>query len=217
MKKFVLFLILGLIALQSMSFALIRDNNIEWRSTRVYIPVTQMSGFVAQNGADEGAPVLEELGSTGIVGMNCAAEGDQVSHFMPVPRDMDVSQPVYFRTHYSIEPGEACAGTDVVTWEVKYSLISEDGTIVNAAAGLDTAVVYDTYTATTAEAWTLSPWGKLNTSTSEAYALSLSVEMDAETGISDLTTTGIYLMGLELEYTPRRTAINGMAREAARD
>jgi len=222
-KRFLLILMIFSLALASISFALIRDNNVEWRSGRIFISAPEFAGYVAQNGVDDGAPVLAEIGSLGIVGLTMAATGDSVSTYFPVPRDIDIEERIYFRIHYTLSTNEATTGTEEATWIVTYDITAENAQFAAASTVLSTAIAADVYTATTWEAWTKTPWGYIDGLTiTEAQFLAVNVEFgDAQYGLYGTFDTdfagSLYLLGLELEYTPRRCAVLPHGFEANRE
>ena len=164
------------------------------------------AGTVAETGVDtiivsaaDNDAVLEEIDSTGIMGLKMNNNGDSVNHLCPLPSDVDRYNPVYVYVRW-------CSGssttTDSVLWKVFYKEITPDTTQLSAtiSTALDTAIADDACLGT-AYVDQRTPAGKISRCSiaEAALDLALKVEMDTKTDI----TEDIFLLGLELEYTPR--------------
>lgn len=222
MKK-ILAGILAILFIATSSFALINDRNIDWRRGRIFIPAPGFAGYVAQNGVDDGAPVLAEISTFGFVGLTMAATGDSVSTYMPVPRDLDILRPTYFRVHYTLAPtNETITGTEEATWAVTYDRTAINTSLEAAATTLTTTIAADVYTPTVGMAWAATPWGVVSAETfSEAQFLALNVELDnalygALDAYDSTGTEMVRLLGLEIEFTPKKTKYGAMEFEAPR-
>jgi len=193
---------------------MIRDRNIEWKSKRKFLSVPgtgwDATGLV---GRHTGAPTTGELGALGYGAVRFDADGDEFVQIVPLPRDLDVEHPVYFRVYWTTDGTTAA---DTIDFILTYADIAIDEELTSADTALSTAIAQDTYGTTTALTLKATEWGKLNASTlTEGDTLVLETEMDA-TDIDVGSSEIVYFLGLEMEYTPKATAGVGPTQEGYR-
>lgn len=154
-------------------------------------------------GAHTGAPVQQEISTLGLVAVLLDTAGDMVNMLTPVPRDMNVTQPM--GVHVVYQTGSATAA-DTVTWIVLYDVIAEGSALAVGTTALNTTIAQDTVTGT-AQALEISPRGVINGATiTEAQMtglafISWNIEMDAFA--AGLTEDKLFL-GLLIDYVPKR-------------
>lgn len=172
-----------------------------------YYPYDSGHGLLGASGvsvgAHTGAPVQQEIGTLGVVGLLKDTAGDMFNMITPVPRDLNVTQPIGVRVVYVTGSSTAA---DTVNWIVKYSVISAGEAIVVGATALNTTIASDTVSGV-ANAIELSPRGVINGNTvteTEMTGLSFiswNIEMDAfAAGLSE----DKFFMGLLIDYVPKR-------------
>lgn len=193
---------------------MIRDYNIEWLERKEFIPAWHFQTWVATApsggatdlgglvGADAGAPVTVEIGTSGIAGAPIGAAGDMFSTIWPV-FNVDSKKQMRFRVIWT---QTSTTATDTVDWIVTYTpLILETTAIVAPVTALSTAVTLADASSGVANVIQGSAFGVLNraTLTDTTEFLSLRVEADA---IGTFSADEIIFLGLEIRYTPRMTA-----------
>ena len=178
---------------------MIRDFNIDWLEKRVWIPAQAFQTFVTGAGIAAGDPVFQEISSFGITGIQINQANDAISHVWMVPYDFDRSKQMRFRVWASSSSTDADAETITLT----YSALTASGTLVAPITALSTAIPAVTFSAT-ANALTVTDFGILNRNTlaTDTAFMNLSV---AST-MTNASANEISLLGLEVRYTPRRTA-----------
>ena len=193
---------------------MIRDRNVEWKSKRLFIPVVgtgwDATGLV---GRHSGAPTTGELGALGYGAVRFDGAGDEFVQILPLPRDVDVEHPIYFRVYWTTD---STTSADTIDFILTYADIAADEELTAADTALSTAIAQDTYGTTTALTLKTTAWGKLNGSTlTKGDFLILETEMDA-TDIDVGSSEIVYFLGLEMEYTPEATVGGGPTQEAYR-
>ena len=194
---------------------MIRDRNIEWKRKRVFLHPLQGGGWNAGSGAativglHTGDPVFAELSTFGFGAVRFEAEGDEWVQLWQLPKDVDVDKPIYFRVVWS---SESTTAADKATFILTYKAVADGETLAAANTALDTPIPQDTWGATSAFTVARTDWGKINGGTlSEGDLLVLETEIDS----TDVTIGSeyIYFLGLEVEYTPKKTFGPGMTTE----
>lgn len=157
---------------------------------------------------------LEEINSLGIMGLKMNTDGMEVNHYMMAPYDLDPTFPVYVRVHWT------CGSTDTadtVLWKVRYLKVVPNTTeLISAATALDTVLATDTVPVATAYVHAATAEGiidpRVTAIADNVEFLQWEVEMDTkDTDMSE----DLFLLGLELRYTPKRLAgVDGMKVEA---
>lgn len=198
----------------SMNERYFSDKCFVYRPGRLYIPVSEFTGWLGaagvSAGANTGAPVQQEVSTFGIVACLMDTAGDVLDHNLMLPYDVDLKRNIRFRVHWT--SGSATTA-DTIDWKVFYkALVPNTTTIATATTALDTVIAQDTvvgaYTYQTTEYGIL----KGGTLAQNVESLMLQVEMDAfAVGLSE----DKFLLGLEIVYTPKRMrGPDGMAHSA---
>ena len=192
---------------------MIRDRNVEWKSKRIFLPTVGVgetaTGLV---GRHTGAPVTAELGALGYGCVRFELASDEYVHVLPLPRDLDVEHPIYFRIYWTTDGSTAA---DTAQFILTYADIAAGEELTAADTALSTAIATDTFGSTTALTLAITEWGKLNGSTlTKGDILILETEINA----TDVTIASeyIYYLGLEIEYTPEATVGGGPTQESYR-
>jgi hypothetical protein len=193
---------------------MIRDFNIEWLEQRVYIPAWNFQTFAivgpsggatdlgGANGAGAGAPVMTEIGATGITGGEIGANGDMFSTLW-CPSDVDITKQIRARVWWT---QTSTTTTDTIDWIVTYTpIIAETTVLVDPVTALSTAITLADASSGVAARVQATAFGVLNRNTlaDTVDLLALRVEADA---IGTFSANEPLFLGLELRYTPRRTA-----------
>lgn len=191
------------------------DRNMEWRPGRIYIPVSEFTGWIGQAaavnaGTGPGAPVQQEVSTFGIVACLMDTAGDALDHNLMIPYDCDLNKDIRFRVHWT--SGSATTA-DTIDWKVFYlGLVPNTTTIAAATNALTTTVAQDTVAG--AYIYQTTEYGVLvgGTLSQSVESLTLQVEMDA---FAAGLTEDKFLLGLEMVYTPKRMrGPDGMAHGA---
>jgi len=193
---------------------MIRDRNVEWRSKRLFLPVGGDLGYTATGlvGWHTGAPVFAELSTLGYGAVKFELASDEYVQVLPLPRDVDVDHPVYFRVYWSTESTEA---TDTAEFILTYADIAAGEEMTAADTALNTVIATDTWGTATAFTLAITEWGKINASTlSNGDLMVLETEINATD--ATIASEFIYFLGLEMEYTPRVTVGVGSTQEGYR-
>ena len=193
---------------------MIRDRNIEWKSKRLFLPSPGIgwdaTGLV---GRHTGAPTTGELGALGFGAITFNALGDEYVQMIPLPRDLDVEHPVYFRVYWTTDGATAA---DTSQFILTYADIAAGEEFTAADTALNTAIATDTYGTATALILAITEWGKVNASTfTEGDMLVLETELNA-TDVDVASTELVFFLGLEMEYTPKATSGVGPTQEGYR-
>lgn len=178
---------------------MIRDFNIEWLEKRVYISAQAFQTYVTGAGISAGNPVFQEISTFGYSGIQINQAADSISHAFMVPYDLDITKQVRFRVWWSKNSTDA----DAETATIVYKQLAEGGTLIAPATVLDTAVPSYTFS-TTANAIEATGFGVINRNTilnTTAFLL-----LDVASSMTNASANEISIMGLEVRYTPRRTA-----------
>jgi hypothetical protein len=186
---------------------MIRDRNIEWKKKRLFIPVTEFSGLGHSAFLGAGDVVLAELSTLGIGAARLEDLTDKILHAMNLPHDVDVTQPIYARVHWT---SDSAAAEDTATMKVQYKAIADQEALAAPDTALDTVIAADTLGGQLYLC--KSPWGTIN---ANKIAKDDLVVFEVSCSATDATIASeyIYVLGLELEYSPAKTAGNGMGRE----
>lgn len=190
---------------------MLTDYNTQWLEKRLFIPWNAMSGvgqivaagvfFRSQQSATSlGAAVAASLGTK----LGIAAQNDGVSHFQMMPYDFDINKQLRFRVHYT---QTAVSGT--VTWQILYLPIlataagTAGATVIAAPATALSFPIAAASGTVVANDWRFTGFGVLNRSLlpKTTYGLGLALICTDAAPVA-----GLGLLGLELRYTPRKTA-----------
>jgi hypothetical protein len=195
------------------------DSQVIWRPGRIYIPAWQFSGLDYEvttatdlksmgTGAANDTSVIE-INTSGITAVNLTANANSLEHFMAVPGDMDLTQPIYFSVVWTANNTSGSA-----TMAVLYKPFIKDTTVLGtavSATALSTAIPLKNM-AGVAFTIMVTDEGKLNGNvlpeTTEYLQLGV-----VRTTVATITT--VSFIGLNIRYSPRRFwGPEGMGHEA---
>ncbi len=183
----------------------INDDNIGWNRKRIFLPARQMMGVLDDSTSGipaslgTGVAVFEEaVAGSELAAMVIGAAGDEVYDFMPIPWDMDLTQPMRFRVWFI----HAATSADKPIWKVMYQFFAKQAAVADFIANADETVTFGSHTcSTTNNSLEVTAWAE---SASETYVregdfgLGLAVECDNLGGASG---DEIKFLGLEIQYT----------------
>ena len=169
---------------------------------RHFISVKDMMGIIGAAGADvgtsAGAPVVAVAAGAseiGVLQMNAA--NDEVTHFMPIPWDLDRNKKVLGRIWFIHSSTDA----DTPVWHVKSKFLAKQATVVDTDTSEDKDTTFAAHTcSTTAESFEITTWTDLNW---DLYVQSTDAAVQmlvACTSLGSASADEIELLGLELLY-----------------
>jgi hypothetical protein len=180
----------------------INDDNIGWNRKRLWIPVNVFMGLLESTNLltslGAGAAVLQEAQSDSeLAGLQAGADGDEIYTMLPIPWDMDLTQPMRFRVWF----GHTQATADTPVFKVLYKFIAKQIALSDAGSSADETVTFTAHTnAATANALEITAWAE---SASETYwregdfGILLCLEIDS---LGSASANEITIMGLEIQY-----------------
>ena len=180
----------------------INDDNIGWNRKRLWIPANAFSGILEATNLltslGDGTAVFGELISAAQLAMlYINAAGNEVHHILPIPWDMDTTQPMRFRVWFT----HASTHADAPVWKVHYRFYAKQAAIGTAMTA-DESVTFTAHTvSTTSGVLEVTEWAE---SASETYVrngdfgLGLAVECDS---LGSASANEIGFFGLEIQYT----------------
>jgi len=191
---------------------MIRDRNIEWLRQVRRIPVGEFGFYGAAagpttaiaklTGLDDGAPLLDELGSLGHFGGEVAAEGDSFTTLdLVTPTIIDVTQELGVRVIWA--NNGAVSTTDAITWVVTYDQADFNEALVAPSTALDTVIAAQSPAATTTLVLKRTSRGIISANkfdfTARQGVIAWNVEADVLTAFS---ADEVQFLGLEIDYIP---------------
>ncbi len=181
---------------------MIRDFNIEWLEVKKLILAQQFQTYVTGAGIAAGDPVFTEQNATGISAISVAAAGDTISTLLDLS-EVDITKQVRFRVIWT---QTSTTATDSVDWLVLYTPIVLGTTVlVDPATALDTVIPAGNLSSGVADVIQASGFGIINRNTIPNTAEYLAVHVEAD-AIGTFSADEVKIVGLEMRYTPRRTA-----------
>lgn len=181
---------------------MIRDFNIEWLEARRLILAQQFQTFVTGAGIAAGDPVFTEQNATGISAISIAAAGDSVSTLLDI-YDVDITKQIRFRVIWT---QTSTTATDTVDWIVTYTpIILESTVLIDPATALNTAITLADASSGVADVLQGTSFGIINRNTLADTTEYLAVKVEAD-AIGTFSADEVKFVGLEMRYTPRRTA-----------
>lgn len=168
---------------------------------RLFIPSTNFSGFTgAMIGVGGGAPTFTEVSDFTHAGMDVAADGDDLSHLMLIPSIWDRKKPIKVRVIWTA----TSANADTMTWGFTYHEITPEVTTMDEpATALDTVIATDTVTGAYDLQRTAA--GVIDPGSLADAALYWSFLVNYLEVTGDPHSTGLVMLGVEFEYTPKLT------------
>jgi len=186
-------------------YTMIRDKNIQWRRKRQYIAPLHGASYEpsgsALAGKGTGAPVTVAIDTGAPMVVRFEEAGDKWINFIGLPKDVDVEKPLYIRVLWSTNSTTA---TDDATFIVLYKRVPAGVALAAAATALDTPIAEDRFGTTVAKTLCKTDWGKIaGKKLVEGDMLVLETEIDATD--ATIASEYIFFLGLEIEYTPKKT------------
>ena len=191
----------------------IRNDNIELSWKKLFIPFNSFTGVgvilpdpivdgdpAALASASTGAPLVTEVSSYGVCGLQVEADSDEARTLITLPGDLDANEEVYVRCHWTTQSSTT---TDTFDCTVKYRQYAA-GAVLNAASfsTLDVAIPTDTVTGAgqyhVTSAGTIYA-GSLDPDTNVAF------EIQAIFARNGGHSEAIHFLGLEFLYMPKLT------------
>ena len=182
---------------------MINDDNLGWNARRLWIPAIMFAGFLESGGTltslGTGAAVFQEAVSAAeIAGIQAEAAGDEIYHAMPIPWDMDVTQPMRFRVWFN----HSATGADTPIFKVLYKFIAKQVAISDAGSSPDETVTFGAHTcSTTANSLEVTAWAESDSHSyfrSGDFGLLLCLEAD---NLGSASANEITILGMEIQYT----------------
>ncbi len=178
---------------------MIRDFNIEWLAARKLILAQEFQTFVTGAGVATGVPVMAEINSSGITGAQINQAGDSIATIISLT-DVDITKEIRFRALLSKNSTDADAETATLLYT---PLVAGTTVLIAPATALSTAIPALTY-GTVANVPTYTDFGKINRNTLSDTVFAISV--DLAVSMTNASADEQFIVGLEMSYTPRRTA-----------
>lgn len=200
---------------------MIRDRNIEWlRTVHRFLPKdfgwepshthavatptvsTTTGSGEGIVGMDDGAPLIAEVSTFGVSGIEIAAAGDSFSVLdLTLPPKIDPEEEIGVRVLWTTNG--AVATTDAITWLVTYKQFDVGEALAAASTALSTVIASQSPAATTTLLLKRTGRGKINKNvfdhTFRKGGLIWNVEADVLTGFS---ANEVVFLGLEIDYIP---------------
>lgn len=178
---------------------MLRDFNMEWLEKRVFLPAQVFQTFVTGAGVAAGDPVFQEINASGVTGIQVAAASDAISTLW-MPSDLDITKQIRFRVWWSKNSADADQETVTVLYR---AYVAGTTTIDVPASALSTPIPAYTF-GTVANVLEVTDFGILNRNTLPNTTAMLGLNVAST--MTTASTTEISIVGLEIRYTPRRTA-----------
>lgn len=201
---------------------MLQDRNIDWRMRSIFFYAADLLGMLMENatskvrtGLGTGAPVLAQInGKLSWCGIQIDAAGadgvgDEIQFWMPLPADMDMRHPLYMGVHWT---SGSSTTTDNVDFAAAYRVINRHDDALNDAA---TAFSTDVPSDLVVGPWKyqVTGWGEIAGGTFEEGDV-VAFEIRAATVDVDMVNEKLFVLGVELAYTPRMTRGGGRSAEA---
>lgn len=184
---------------------MIRDFNIEWLEKRVWLPVAGLmlaegiTGPQALQTWVSATSKTRQVGTSAVTALATTAQNDGGSMAMLAPYDLDINHKIRFRVHFT-----QTADTGTVTWALTYKpIIAGTSTIAAPATALDVVIPAYTTALATDDVWLVTDFGEIARKTLLDTTDGLLLKLICTDAIPN---AALALLGLEMRYTPRRTA-----------
>jgi hypothetical protein len=185
--------------------------------TAIFAPGTLSVGWSV------GSPSFSQLPSSRVGGIRLAATTTQIDHLWRVPSCMDKNWPIYFRYHWTAQVGGT---TPTVSFNQYYATLSSASSLraVSPTSAIQTQIPASTNSGSTAQTgldYNLTGRGAI---APMATGLAANQTMLDNTEMLHLTiqvvstnwaiaSLPLFWLGMDVEYTPRRTFGDGSRRE----
>ncbi len=184
---------------------MLQDDNIGWNRKRKFISAQSMLGLLEASdlitSLGTGTPVFgEAVSAAEIAGLLMAAAGDEIYHLMPIPWDMDTTQPMRFRVWFVHKSTSA----DTPIWKVLYKFFGKQAGLSDAASSPDETLTFTAHTcSTTDNSIEITDW-KESLSETKIRATDFGLLFDMECDdLGSASADEIVALGIELQYTMR--------------
>tara|TARA_B100000686_G_C16780262_1_gene971323 strand:- start:1960 stop:2598 length:639 start_codon:yes stop_codon:yes gene_type:complete len=191
----------------------IRDRNIDWLRRKKIIPAVNFgfsgtipastdSGGGTITTLGTGAPVITEVSSFGFAGLNIGAALDMGSYFdLEFPSVADPTEEIGVRCLWA--PNAAVSTSDRIQFSVQYDQVDVGEAISAASTSLDTVLVTQGPSATTAFLLHRTSRGIIDANKFDFTARQGGIiwEINAATW-TGFEATDVIFLGLELDYIP---------------
>lgn len=178
---------------------MIRDFNVEWSEVIEYLPAQAFQTFVTGAGIAAGAPVFQEISTSGISGIQINQAADSIATFWHMGNHVDIKKQIRFRVWWSKNSTDADAETATVLYT---PVVAGTTAIAAPATALSTAIPSYTF-GTTANVAEVTDFGIIARATLPDTTAGLLI--DVASTMTNASADEISLLGLEIRYTPRRT------------
>lgn len=163
----------------------------------IIVPSLGVGDTQVLGGVGAGDPVLAEINSLGITGLQIEAAGDDFHWLWMPPSNLDTSAPVKVS---AIWTSNSTTTTQTATWKVLYGQDTfNSGAMAAAATALDTAIAADNCLGT-AYVLQQSPEGLIGPGDIDpAKMMHILCELDAVSGLNPASDV-VFLVGIMIEY-----------------
>ena len=216
----------------------VRDRNIDYLLAKVHIPAsdfvqnvgtpTASTSFAPASltvGWSIGSPSYVRIPDTRTGGILLVGTTPTIDYRWRVPSEVDKNHPIYIRPHWT---SQISGLTPTVAFGVWFVTITSGTSLIAAAIvsptkALDTAVPASSNTGAAGTAWSYNLTGRgaiapLATGVGANQVLADHVEaihfaITAQSANWAISPNNLIVLGMDLEYTPRRTFGDGSRRE----
>src|SRR5216117_439546 len=176
---------------------MIRDYNMEYLEKKVLLLAQDFQTFITGAGVSTGAPVFQQIASSGITGIQVNQASDAIATLW-MPADVDRSKQMRFRVWWSKNSTDADVETATLTYT---AYVAGTTVIIDPATALSTAIPAYTF-GTAANALEVTDFGILNKNTLLVTTAMLGFKVAST--MTNASANEISIIGLEIRYTPRQ-------------
>lgn len=179
--------------------------NYVFDQVSLWIPVTAVhlqvssSGDITSTvkGVGVGERTISEINSSEITGITLTSDADTVSFIMPIPKDIDLAQPIYIRELWNESSGSA---TGSMKFTHAYKVITT-GTTGLGAAATTTGITNGALVADSATAYAMQ-WSNWTTIAASTFSGTPGDDFWIIQSIADVTTiSDCQLFGWQMKYS----------------
>lgn len=178
-----------------------KDSKFDWARKRIFRNAWMFPQWIKNAagpiGSGTGACALGEINGK-FVAAQMTATTDIVADLFMLPYDVDHNKPFYVRIYWATA---ATPTTDTVSWVTKYGQLSNASALAIGTTALDTAITLLDVSAG-ANKINQTSWGTIAKDTLEPGKL-ISFHHDITAATLTIATESVYLIGYEMEYSPR--------------
>lgn len=187
---------LAIILAATYAQALPHNNRADVKNTvKIFIPYTDFHTD-SDSSVGAGDPVLTEINSLGVMGIQMEAAGDDAHILLPLPDNICVNCPIKISVLWSTN---STTTTQTATWKILYKRLALGDGLAAAATDLNTTITADSVLGT-AYGLNETAQGVITAGTlSRGDVLHLLAELDAVSGLNP-AVSGVYFHGIYIEY-----------------